>query len=200
MTLPVYAIKAPVFSGVYLTPFHYFLNFVQLPDLSRAPLPGDHMPGAPPVPIPNTAVKPRAANGSRTLGPARVGRCQGYGPILRKKDRASFLQALRNADASELQAGELRIPRPIFLEAREWQASSCYVGANSGRSSGSALDWPSGVGFGITNYPFRPATADLPVNTKLHAKSKSDQTHVRRGRGPWPAVGAHRPDCPIDDR
>ena len=38
------------------------------------------MPGAPPVPIPNTAVKPRAANGSRTLGPARVGRCQVYGP------------------------------------------------------------------------------------------------------------------------
>ena len=34
------------------------------------------MRGVPPVPIPNTAVKPSAANGSWTLGPARVGRCQ----------------------------------------------------------------------------------------------------------------------------
>jgi hypothetical protein len=44
------------------------------------------MPGVPPVPIPNTAVKPRAANGSRTLGPARVGRCQVYGPVLRNEE------------------------------------------------------------------------------------------------------------------
>jgi hypothetical protein len=43
--------------------------------------PGDYMPGVPPVPIPNTAVKPRAADGSRTLGPARVGCCQVYSPI-----------------------------------------------------------------------------------------------------------------------
>lgn|GEM_PF-6720331 len=49
------------------------------------------MPGVPPVPIPNTAVKPRAANGSRTIGPARVGRCQVYGPVCRKTNRASFL-------------------------------------------------------------------------------------------------------------
>lgn len=42
--------------------------------------PGDYMPGVPPVPIPNTAVKPRAADGSRTLGPARVGCCQVYSP------------------------------------------------------------------------------------------------------------------------
>ena len=48
------------------------------------------MPGVPPVPISNTAVKPRAANGSRTIGPARVGRCQVYSPALRKKSRASF--------------------------------------------------------------------------------------------------------------
>src|SRR5690606_36379307 len=40
------------------------------------------MPGVPPVPIPNTAVKPRAANGSRTIGPARVGCCQVYDPEL----------------------------------------------------------------------------------------------------------------------
>src|SRR5579885_2427455 len=50
------------------------------------------MPGVPPVPIPNTAVKPRAANGSRTKGPARVGRCQVYGPDFRKRIRASFFQ------------------------------------------------------------------------------------------------------------
>jgi hypothetical protein len=46
------------------------------------------MPGVPPVPIPNTAVKPRAADGSRALGPARVGRCQVYGPVVRKHVRA----------------------------------------------------------------------------------------------------------------
>src|SRR3954471_18811059 len=46
--------------------------------------PGDHIPGVPPVPIPNTAVKPRVADGSRTLGPARVGRCQVYGPDVAK--------------------------------------------------------------------------------------------------------------------
>jgi TonB family protein len=53
------------------------------------------MPGVPPVPIPNTAVKPRAADGSRTIGPARVGRCQVYGPVCRKTNRASFLSELR---------------------------------------------------------------------------------------------------------
>ncbi len=42
----------------------FTLNFIQLPDLGRVSLPGDQMPGVPPVPIPNTAVKPRAANGS----------------------------------------------------------------------------------------------------------------------------------------
>ena len=52
--------------------------------LKRESLPGDYMPGVPPVPIPNTVVKPRAANGSRTLGPARVGCCQVYGPNVAK--------------------------------------------------------------------------------------------------------------------
>ena len=37
---------------------------------------GDHRRGAPPVPFPNTAVKPSAADGSWTLCPARVGYCQ----------------------------------------------------------------------------------------------------------------------------
>ena len=53
------------------------------------------MPGVPPVPIPNTAVKPRAANGSRTIGPARVGRRQVYGPDAGNTSvRASFFEAL----------------------------------------------------------------------------------------------------------
>ena len=52
---------------------------------------GDHMPEVPPVPIPNTAVKPRAADGSRTLGPARVGCCQDYGPDTAKAVPGPFL-------------------------------------------------------------------------------------------------------------
>src|SRR5690606_11004284 len=42
------------------------------------------------VPIPNTAVKPRAANGSRTIGPARVGHCQVYGPKLLSRSFGPF--------------------------------------------------------------------------------------------------------------
>jgi len=86
MTFPVYANLRYNVLGVYLTSLsNFFLNFFSLARTtpwSRAPLPGDYMPGVPPVPIPNTAVKPRAANGSWTLGPARVGRCQVYGPVL----------------------------------------------------------------------------------------------------------------------
>ncbi len=40
------------------------------------PAPGDLSVVVPPVPIPNTAVKHHSANGSRTQGSARVGRCQ----------------------------------------------------------------------------------------------------------------------------
>ena len=57
----------------------------------RYQFPGDNMPGVPPVPIPNTAVKPRAADGSRTLGPARVGRCQVYAPSVSPTLGALFL-------------------------------------------------------------------------------------------------------------
>src|SRR5471030_3005136 len=62
------------------------------------------MPGVPPVPIPNTAVKPRAANGSWTLGPARVGRCQVYGPVLLKKNRASFFTAVGSAGSDRIRS------------------------------------------------------------------------------------------------
>ena len=37
---------------------------------------GDHRRSAPPVPIPNTAVKPSAADGSETQCLVRVGYCQ----------------------------------------------------------------------------------------------------------------------------
>src|ERR1700687_3719680 len=86
MTLPVYADPN---SRRLLYLLSSNLNFLLSPPFGDS-LPGDHIPGVPPVPIPNTAVKPRVANGSRTLGPARVGRCQVYGPVLRKKNRAFF--------------------------------------------------------------------------------------------------------------
>lgn len=57
---------------------HLLTNFIDL--ILIIHFPGDYMPGVPPVPISNTAVKPRAADGSRTLGPARVGCCQVYDP------------------------------------------------------------------------------------------------------------------------
>lgn len=105
--------KRPYSKAFISPPYHYFLNFFQLPDFGRASLPGDHMPGVPPVPIPNTAVKPRAANGSRTLGPARVGCCQVYGPVLRKKDRASFFVGLKVA-RRVLARQSLRGERALF--------------------------------------------------------------------------------------
>src|SRR4051812_12606188 len=90
MTLPVYADTSSRRLFHFLTfdefCFLNFRNFLR----KEYKFPGDHIPGVPPVPIPNTAVKPRVANGSRTLGPARVGRCQVYGPVLRKKDWAFF--------------------------------------------------------------------------------------------------------------
>jgi hypothetical protein len=76
------------------------------------------MPGVPPVPIPNTAVKPRAANGSWTLGPARVGCCQVYSPALRKKSRASFFMAcgewLRRSGKTPLVAWCLVLSEFVF--------------------------------------------------------------------------------------
>jgi hypothetical protein len=41
---------------------------------------GDHSAVAPPVPIPNTEVKRCSPDGSATIGCARVGRRQNYGP------------------------------------------------------------------------------------------------------------------------
>ena len=64
----------------------------------RYQFPGDNMPGVPPVPIPNTAVKPRAADGSRTLGPARVGRCQVYAPSVSPTLGALFCLLARRFD------------------------------------------------------------------------------------------------------
>src|SRR5690606_37616935 len=82
--------NALIVSGVYFTSFTFYskqplTKFLSLARAALPPsgasLPGGHMPGAPPVPIPNTAVKPRAANGSWTIGPARVGHRQVFGPV-----------------------------------------------------------------------------------------------------------------------
>lgn len=92
MTLPVYV--DPVSRRLFdlLTQRLFVcLNFcINYSGPAGVSLPGDHMPGVPPVPIPNTAVKPRAANGSRTLGPARVGRCQVFGPGVAKAAPGPF--------------------------------------------------------------------------------------------------------------
>ena len=86
MTLPVYVdpvsgrLFHPSYAAVCLSEF-FPITLIHF----RVSLPGDQMPGVPPVPIPNTAVKPRAANGSRTFGPARVGRCQVMARMLRKQ-------------------------------------------------------------------------------------------------------------------
>ena len=83
MTLPVYADSLSRRLFYLLTIILLIklgLDFIHLSDSRRIQFPGDHLPGVPPVPIPNTAVKPRAANGSRALGPARVGYCQVYDP------------------------------------------------------------------------------------------------------------------------
>ena len=66
----------------------YFLTFYLI---LNNQFPGDYIPGVPPVPIPNTAVKPRVADGSRTLGPARVGRCQVYAPSAGYGARGFFI-------------------------------------------------------------------------------------------------------------
>jgi hypothetical protein len=83
MTLPVYAndlSRRLFYLLTIILLIKLGLDFIHLSDSRRIQFPGDHLPGVPPVPIPNTAVKPRAANGSRALGPARVGCCQVYDP------------------------------------------------------------------------------------------------------------------------
>ena len=54
--------------------------------------PGDLSVVVPPVPIPNTAVKHHSANGSRTQGSARVGRCQ----IIKAALRGGFFASTRH--------------------------------------------------------------------------------------------------------
>ena len=62
---------------------------------------GDHSAVEPPVPIPNTEVKRRSANGSLTKGHARVGRCQVMSPHC------------------ESSAGSLRFERKNLTEERK---------------------------------------------------------------------------------
>ena len=44
----------------------------------RYQFPGDHTGGGPPVPIPNTVVKPARADDTGALGLGKIGRCQDY--------------------------------------------------------------------------------------------------------------------------
>jgi hypothetical protein len=63
--------------------------FILLPSSFLQPS-GDLRSLAPPVPIPNTEVKRAFADGSASIGCARVGRCQYYEPRGRKLLRGSF--------------------------------------------------------------------------------------------------------------
>jgi hypothetical protein len=93
MQLPVNRSPGPLHDHLHLSaalPLPFFPNQRFPPHRSQGPhgqhrpspqskarsASGDHSAVEPPVPIPNTEVKRRSANGSRTTGPARVGRCQ----------------------------------------------------------------------------------------------------------------------------
>ena len=58
---------------------------------ARPPASGDHSVMEPPGPIPNPEVKRYCADGSWAKGPARVGRCQLFARLLRKKEPGVFL-------------------------------------------------------------------------------------------------------------
>ena len=58
---------------------------------ARRPASGDHSVMEPPGPIPNPEVKRYCADGSWAKGPARVGRCQLFARLLRKKEPGVFL-------------------------------------------------------------------------------------------------------------
>ena len=70
----------------------------------------------PPVPIPNTEVKRRSANGSRTIGPARVGRCQINSPLTLTGERAVLVWRGRAQaeKAAPKASGALGAGRPVL--------------------------------------------------------------------------------------
>ena len=67
----------------------------------------------PPVPIPNTAVKRRRADGSACIACARVGHCRGYLAKARAEKSARAFH-FRGSRASALKCGS-GIPAAIFL-------------------------------------------------------------------------------------
>ena len=76
----------------------------------RAQHSGDLRSVAPPVPIPNTEVKRAFADGSASIGCARVGRCQYHEPRRGKPRRGFFLPpSFRQAQDD----GALKNPRPL---------------------------------------------------------------------------------------
>ena len=123
--------------GVYFASLLATLNFSSISPQGDS-LPGDHMPGVPPVPISNTAVKPRAANGSWTIGPARVGRCQVYSPVPRKGNRASssFLPGARQAGRYSQYSAQLV---PVSLTRTRSSRTSPETGNSA--SVAAAISW-----------------------------------------------------------
>jgi hypothetical protein len=120
MTLPVYADSLSRRLFYLLTIILLIklgLDFIHLSDSRRIQFPGDHLPGVPPVPIPNTAVKPRAANGSRALGPARVGYCQVYDPDSAKAGSGS----------SYFRLSQSRRETPLVFSTGRFQSNRDYI-------------------------------------------------------------------------
>ena len=86
--------------------------------LTTNPLPGGHSSVEPPGPIPNPEVKHTSADGSRTIGPARVGRRQ---VIIRlsfliKAEAFLFLHA-----KTFLRSGDCQSPRAEYRTRTQLQ-------------------------------------------------------------------------------
>src|ERR1700761_962965 len=69
---------------------------------------GDLRSLAPPVPIPNTEVKRAFADGSASIGCARVGRCQYHEPRRGKPRRGFFFQAIPQFDPPRVESSYMQ--------------------------------------------------------------------------------------------
>ena len=70
---------------------------------------GDHSEAEPPGPIPNPEVKRRSADGSGTIGPVRVGRCQVYARFHREMEPGFFVSG---RDGGRRRRGDHAAARP----------------------------------------------------------------------------------------
>src|SRR6201996_8891684 len=84
---------------------------------------GDLRSLAPPVPIPNTEVKRAFADGSASIGCARVGRCQYHEPRGRKLSRGSFFDFLarRTPDGNPSLRRIPRLEGDLICSQRAWR-------------------------------------------------------------------------------